>query len=112
MNTSAKKVNKRSNDPIDKLIFENDLRASYLVIDKKLDMLLAVLNNGKVLRDRISNYPRLKAATQLQLEQWELSGKGIAIHWPDLNEDISIKGMIRSIAVDQAVAMLSDKEKV
>ncbi|MBK6484792.1 MAG: DUF2442 domain-containing protein [Chitinophagaceae bacterium] len=88
------------------------MRASYLVIDKKLDMLLAVLNNGKVLRDRISNYPRLKAATQLQLEQWELSGKGIAIHWPDLNEDISIKGMIRSIAVDQAVAMLSEKEKV
>ncbi len=63
MNSSVKIVNKKSADPLDKLIYEDGLRASYLVIDKELNMLLVVLNNGQVLRDKISSYPRLKSAS-------------------------------------------------
>lgn len=99
MNSSAKIVNRKSADPLDKLIYEKGLRASYLVIDKKLDLLLVVLNNGKVLRDKISSYPRLRSASQKQLGAWELIGKGVAIHWNDLDEDLSIKGMIKSTAI-------------
>ncbi|MBX7142466.1 MAG: DUF2442 domain-containing protein [Chitinophagales bacterium] len=112
MNSSAKIVNKKSSDPLDKLIYEKGLRASYLVIDKKLDLLLVVLNNGKVLRDKISPYTRLKNASQKQLENYELIGRGSGIHWPALDEDLSIKGMIKSTALDQAISMLQEKEKV
>ena len=111
MNSSTKITNKKSVDPLDKLILEKGLRASYLVIDKKLDLLLVVLNNGKVLRDKISGYPRLKTASQKQLDKWELIGKGIAIQWRHLDEDLSIKGMIKSTALDQAISLLQEKEK-
>jgi hypothetical protein len=54
----------------------------------------------------------LKSASQKQLDAWKLIGKGVAIHWQELDEDISIKGMIKSTALDQAISMLQEKEKV
>ena len=102
---------KKSTDPIDKLIFEKGLRISYLMIDKKLDLLAAVLNNGKVLQFRISDYPRLKKATAKQLGKWKLISKGVGVEWEELDEDLSIKGMIKTTAINGALRnLMSDKE--
>ena len=40
-------------------------------------------------------FPRLAAASRAQRENWELLGDGEGIHWPDLDEDISVAGLLR-----------------
>ncbi|MDP2805860.1 MAG: DUF2442 domain-containing protein [Gallionellaceae bacterium] len=37
---------------------------------------------------------RLSEATSEQRNHWEIIGDGIGIHWPDIDEDISIEGML------------------
>jgi hypothetical protein len=39
-------------------------------------------------------YPRLVAATPAERENWRLIGRGEGIHWPDLDEDISVAGLL------------------
>ena len=38
-------------------------------------------------------YPRLLKATQSQRENYELIGPGMGVHWPDVDEDLSVKGL-------------------
>jgi Protein of unknown function (DUF2442) len=40
---------------------------------------------------------RLSDATSAQRDRWELIGDGIGVHWPDIDEDISIEGMLHGI---------------
>ncbi len=40
---------------------------------------------------------RLSDATSAQRDHWELIGDGIGAHWPDIDEDISIEGMLHGI---------------
>ena len=39
-------------------------------------------------------YPRLSYATPEERNNWEIIGRGYGIHWPDLDEDISVKGLL------------------
>lgn len=39
-------------------------------------------------------YPRLVDATPAERENWRLIGRGEGIHWPDLDEDISVAGLL------------------
>lgn len=43
----------------------------------------------------LSWYPRLERATMEQRERWQLSGAGYAIHWPEIDEDLSTEGLLR-----------------
>ena len=38
----------------------------------------------------LEDYPRLKNATNEQRNRWELIGRGVGVHWEDIDEDISI----------------------
>lgn len=40
---------------------------------------------------------RLSDATSAQRDHWELIGEGIGAHWSDIDEDISIEGMLHGI---------------
>lgn len=40
-------------------------------------------------------FPKLAKATRAQLEHYELMGDGEGIHWPDLDEDLSVEGLLR-----------------
>lgn len=42
----------------------------------------------------VGPFPRLHHAQPAQRLRWELTGAGLAIHWPDVDEDISVKGLI------------------
>ena len=57
--------------------------------------MLIVLNNGKTLSRNLSISSRLAAATIDQLQNYELMGKGKGIHWPNLDEDLSLRGFIQ-----------------
>jgi hypothetical protein len=40
-------------------------------------------------------YPRLLNATPEQQRRWEIAGAGRGIHWPEVDEDLSLEGMLR-----------------
>lgn len=52
------------------------------------------LTDGRTLGVPLAWFPRLLHATGEQLARYELSGGGAGIHWEDLDEDISVKGLL------------------
>lgn len=45
---------------------------------------------------------RLSDATPAQRDHWELIGEGIGVHWPDIDEDISVEGMLQGTPAPRA----------
>ena len=70
--------------------------------------MLLVLNNGTITRSGVAEYKRLKGVAQLRLEKWSLIADGIGLTWPDLDEDLSLRGFIRASYVQQAIRSLGD----
>ena len=66
------------------------------------------LTDGRVLSVPLVWFPRLLRATTDERTNWELMGDGAGIHWPDVDEDVSVAGLLRGIpsgeARDQTVA--------
>ena len=58
------------------------------------DTLRVELSDGRTISVPLAWYPRLVHATQEERNNWELIGKGQGIHWPDLDEDLSVEGLI------------------
>ena len=54
------------------------------------DALTAELSDGRTISVPLDWYPRLAHATPQERANWELIGSGEGIHWPDLDEDISV----------------------
>ena len=68
-----------------------------LAVDVTFDdeLFTVVLSDGRRISAPIAWFPRLRSATPGQREHWRLIGKGIGIHWPEVDEDISVAGMLR-----------------
>ena len=58
------------------------------------DTLRAELSDGRTISVPLAWYPRLVHATRAERDNWELIGDGHGIHWPDLDEDLSVEGLI------------------
>ena len=67
-------------------------KAAYVVVGK--DRLIVELADGRVISSPLSWYPRLVQGNPKERNTWELTGRGIGIHWPDLDEDISVDGVL------------------
>ena len=65
-----------------------------MTIEVTEDTLTAELSDGRTISVPISWYPRLVHATPEERNNWELIGTGEGIHWPDLDEDLSIEGFL------------------
>jgi hypothetical protein len=52
------------------------------------------LNDGRSLTVPLEWFPRLRNAAPEQQARSELIGPGIGFHWPDLDEDISVAGLL------------------
>lgn len=94
-------------DPIETLILSEGLRVVDIHPYKELDLLAVVLNSGDIIQARISDFERLREATDSQLKKWELIGGGIGIHWEALDEDLSLRGFIRDTAQREALRRLT-----
>jgi hypothetical protein len=57
------------------------------------DLLVVELLDARVLSVPLAWFPRLLAGTAAERANWRLVGRGEGIHWPDLDEDISIAGL-------------------
>ena len=64
-------------------------------ISFKNDMLCVNLMDGREVNVPLTWFPKLSQATPAQLNNWRFIGKGLGVHWEDLNEDISIEGLLR-----------------
>ena len=53
------------------------------------------LADGRAVIAPLEWFPRLVSATVRERRNWELIGAGFGVHWPDLDEDISVENMIR-----------------
>ena len=72
-----------------------DLRAPEAQQVRVTDTELTVdLVDGRTISVPLAWYPRLSHATPAEREHWRLIGRGEGIHWPDLDEDISVEGLI------------------
>ena len=58
------------------------------------DTLKAELSDGRTISVPLAWYPRLVHATQEERDNWQFVGEGQGIHWPDLDEDLSVEGLI------------------
>lgn len=62
----------------------------------KDDRILVVLADGRELAAPLAWFPRLVDATVDQRKNWRLIGRGHGIHWPDVDEDISVASLLRA----------------
>jgi len=58
------------------------------------DTLSVDLSDGKTISVPLEWFPRLVHATLEERNNWRLIGKGHGIHWEDIDEDISVKGLL------------------
>ncbi len=83
------------------LVSEQDLAVSAVAVTA--DALCVELSDGRSLSVPLAWFPRLLHGTPAERGQWELIGRGSGIHWPALDEDISLEGLLagRSSAESQ-----------
>lgn len=70
------------------------------------DMLIVELRDGRTVSVPIRWYPRLSEGTPSERRRWELIGPGIGIHWPALDEDISVEALLLGLASNESAASL------
>ncbi len=59
------------------------------------DDIVVSLVDGRTVSVPLVWFPRLAEATSQQKENYELLGDGEGIHWPDIDEDLSVDGLLR-----------------
>jgi len=71
--------------------------ASNQIADVRFDKanLIAELTDGRQIKAPLSWYPRLEKATPEERDHWKLVGKGYGVHWPDVDEDISVTMLLK-----------------
>jgi len=58
------------------------------------DTLQVELSDGRMIAVPLAWYPRLLHASKKERGNWRLIGKGQGIHWNNLDEDISVEGLL------------------
>jgi len=65
------------------------------------DELIVLLVDGRRLSVPLAWFPALVRATPEQRQRFELLGDGEGVHWPDLDEDLSVAGLLRGVRAPQ-----------
>jgi hypothetical protein len=58
------------------------------------DTLSVDFNDGRSIAVPLGWYPRLEHASSDERKNWRLIGNGVGIHWEDIDEDISVEGLL------------------
>lgn len=61
------------------------------------DMMHVFLTDGRILSVPVRWFPLLREATPEQREHYEIGGGGISIYWPEVDEDLSIAGLMAGV---------------
>ena len=73
------------------------IRLDPTAVDVQADdaLLRVTLADGRELAAPLEWFPRLRDATPEQRGHWRLIGRGQGVHWPDVDEDISVASLLR-----------------
>lgn len=58
------------------------------------DTLTVDIEDGRTISVPIGWFPRLAHGTQAERANFQISGAGYGVHWPDLDEDIGLEGLL------------------
>jgi Protein of unknown function (DUF2442) len=74
------------------------VKYSSIAVDVKLspDRLIVILADGRELAAPLAWFPHLLDASHDQRVNWRLIDGGHGIHWPDVDEDVSIASLLRA----------------
>lgn len=82
-------------DPVSALIREHDVRITAVHAIKDANLLLVMLNQGR-LEFPLDNFARLAKAKESELSKYELLPDGAGVEWPALDEHLSLRGFLLS----------------
>jgi hypothetical protein len=71
------------------------------------EALVVELRDGRAVSVPLSWYQRLAEGTPAERRHWQLIGPGVGIHWPALDEDISVDGLLRGVPSAENAASLA-----
>tara|TARA_B110000093_G_scaffold78789_1_gene85671 strand:+ start:858 stop:1163 length:306 start_codon:yes stop_codon:yes gene_type:complete len=74
-------------------IVEREVAALEVVVTE--DELTVSLIDGRRISVPLAWYPRLSHASKAEREKYELIGRGTGIHWPLIDEDLSVSGILK-----------------
>jgi hypothetical protein len=57
--------------------------------------LIVTLRDGRQIRTPLAWFPRLAGAGIKERSKWELAAAGYGIHWPLIDEDLSVNGLLQ-----------------
>ncbi len=69
------------------------------------DAISVDLYDGRTITVPLAWYPRLLHATPPQRANWLIAGAGYGIYWPDVDEDVSIEGMLHGTPAPRPMAV-------
>jgi hypothetical protein len=58
------------------------------------ELMQVALTDGRIVGVPLVWFPRLYEATAEQRRHYEIDGGGVSIHWPDLDEDLSVANLL------------------
>jgi len=61
------------------------------------DMMHVSLTDGRIVSVPLRWFPLLREATPAQREQYEIGGGGISLHWPEIDEDLSVANLMTGV---------------
>jgi hypothetical protein len=65
-------------------------------------MMHVALTDGRIISVPLAWFPRLSAASPTQRARYEILGGGIGLHWPEIDEDISVAGLLAGADIESA----------
>ena len=72
-----------------------EFNASAVDVKFDEDSLRIQLADGREISAPLAYFPQLLDATPEQRSKWQIIGGGYGIHWDELDEDISVRGLLR-----------------
>jgi hypothetical protein len=66
-----------------------------MTVSSTTDDLTVQLEDGRSISVPLAWYPRLLHASQEDRDNWQVAGGGFGIHWPSIDEDLSVEGLLR-----------------
>jgi Protein of unknown function (DUF2442) len=90
-------------------VVESDLRIQDVRVTE--DEIVAELADGRVISVPLAWSWRLSEASPKQRKNWRLIGSGQGIHWPDVDEDLSVEGLLRGAPAHRPSSEPRDRRK-
>ena len=75
-------------------------------VDVTDDTISVELSDGRSISVPLSWYPRLEHATLKERKNWKLLGSGSGIHWPEVDEDVSVASIVAGKPSNESQASL------